>query len=82
MDLERMIKKSRPPWKNCEHLFTSSNITKLEFICSKNGHCIYKRCSLTIKPRAQRNGPVIWIMKDGKPVDLNKLIKKGEHDAT
>mgnify|MGYP006921429248 CR=1 FL=1 len=82
MDYIRMIKKSKPPWKDCEHLFTTSNITKLEFICSKVGHCIYKRHSLTIKPHSQRNGPVIWIVKDGKPVDMNKLIKKGEHNAT
>ena len=34
--------------------------------------CIYKHCSIKIKPRALRPSPVIWIVKDGKPVDYRK----------
>lgn len=33
---------------------------------------LYHRGKNVIKPKAPKCGPVIWIMKDGKPVEFNK----------
>jgi len=34
--------------------------------------CLYHPCAVKIKPRALRPSPVIWIVKDGKPVDYRE----------
>ena len=58
------------PWKYREHLFTPSAITKLELICTRE-HCPYRRsASPKCRSRALRHGPVIWIVRDGKPVEF------------
>lgn len=64
------------PWKDREHLFTPSNITKFEFACCK--HCIYKRTALHPKVRPLKNGPCIWIMRGGKMLDFTPIEDKEE----
>jgi len=65
--------KKKIPWQCREHLFTPENITKLETICAYQEHCIYQRPPKSrTKPRALRNGPVIWIMRDGKPIMMEE----------
>ena len=65
-----MIRKSIPPWKDREHLATPNNIMKYEFACCKD--CIYRKRALkkNLYRRGIRSGPCIWIMRNGKPVDL------------
>ena len=69
------ISRKKVPWKDREHLFTPSNITRYEFACCKD--CIYRKISCIRKAKALSNGPVTWIIKDGKPVDVNNLEEKG-----
>jgi len=35
-------------------------------------NCLYRPQPKNFKPRAAKSGPVIWIVKDGKPVNLMK----------
>ena len=37
--------------------------------------CIYRPQKVKMIPKAQRPGGVIWIVKDGKPVDFNEVKK-------
>jgi hypothetical protein len=39
-------------------------------------NCLYHPPNSTNKPRAQRRGKVLWIVKNGQPVDY----RKGEED--
>jgi len=68
-------------WKDEDHIMTPENITKLSFIAAKEDHPLYKLPTAPrhLKPRASKCGPVIWIMKDGKPVNCSNLMK-GEDD--
>ena len=76
-----MIRKPKPQWKDREHLFTPSNITKFEFACCRD--CIYKKVAMKRRVRALKSGPCIWIMKDGRLLDFtadineDALIEKG-----
>jgi len=77
-----MIRRLRPPWKDREHLFTPSNITRLEQLCCRN--CIYRKQTIRMRIKALRHGPVIWIVRNGKPVNLcpednieDLIIEKG-----
>ena len=55
-----MIKLSKPPWKDREHLFTPSTITKLEFACAREKmNCSSCHCKMRVK--SLRPGPVIHI---------------------
>lgn len=65
---EPKIRKKRVPWKDCEHLFTPANIVKYELACCRD--CLYRKHSAIRKTRALRRGPVIWIVREGKPVDM------------
>jgi hypothetical protein len=62
------IKRRSIAWKDREHLFTPENITKYEFACCRD--CIYRKLAGHPKVKALACGPVVWIMRDGKPVDL------------
>jgi hypothetical protein len=73
---EPKIRKKRIPWKDREHLFTPQTITKLEFICTRS--CPYRRPFAKCRSKALKHGPVIWIVKDGKPVEFNNLTTKGD----
>ena len=55
-----MIRLSKPPWKDREHLFTPSMITKYEFACSRE-KMNHTSCNVKMRVRALRNGPVIHI---------------------
>ena len=80
-----MIRKPQPSWKDREHLFTPSNITKFEFACCR--HCPYKKTTAHPKVRPLKNGPYIWIMKDGKMLDFTsdqeeEIIEKEIEDRS
>ena len=64
-----MIRKVQPLWKDRKHLFTPESITKLEFICTRVSNYPYYRRAVKIKHRAERCGSVVYILKDGKPID-------------
>ena len=70
-----MIRRPRPQWKDREHLFTPSNITKFEFACCRD--CVYKkRAAGKRKEPKGLNGPCIWIMKDGRLLDFTTNINE------
>ncbi len=54
--------------------FTSTSITEFEFNkVEEVKRTIYRHSfSMRLKPRAQRPGPVIWLIKDGKVVDVKE----------
>jgi hypothetical protein len=54
-------------WKGREHLFTSSNITKLEFICKCEKRCS-RKLTIRLRSKKSKHGKVVWLVKDGKPV--------------
>ena len=60
------IKKLRKAWKDMDHLATPVNVMKYEFACCRD--CIYRKQALHIKPRWLKNGPCIYLMKDGKAI--------------
>ena len=62
----------KKPWKYEDHPLTAENLTKLEFIAARDDNPLYRRQKTVFIPRAPKCGPVIWIMKDGKPVDFTK----------
>ena len=51
--------------------FTSTSITKFEFNKTKDvKKTIYRHSfSMRLKPKSEKPGPVIWIIKDGKVID-------------
>jgi len=58
-----MLKRPIPPWKRRDHLFTPSNITKLEFASARDK--VVRRFSLKIKPKPLPNGPIKHLMNNG-----------------
>ena len=63
----KINEKKNKPWSFQDHPATPDNVVKLEEICSRH-HCIFRKCSGTIKPRAITRSKVKYIMKDGKEV--------------
>lgn len=61
------------PWKFREHLFTPESITRYEQECCKD--CIYRKLAAKAKIKALRHGSVIWILKDGKPINPNEIME-------
>ncbi len=74
--MEPKIQKRVVAWRDREHLFTPSNITKYEQACCRD--CIYRKCSIKRSVRPLPNGPVIWIMRDGKAIDLTLEVNEDE----
>jgi hypothetical protein len=59
-----MIRKPQPQWKDRDHLFTPSNITKYEFACSRE-KMNHTTCCIKIKPKALPHGPVKHLFTAG-----------------
>lgn len=69
-----MIRLSKPSWKDREHLFTPSTITKLEFACAREKmNC--SSCHIKMRTKPLRNGPVIHIPFSSKEED--EMIDRG-----
>lgn len=71
-----MIRLSKPPWKDREHLFTPSTITKLEFACvrEKMNHTY---CNVKMRVRPLPNGPVIHIPFYNGDREEDEMIEMG-----
>jgi triacylglycerol esterase/lipase EstA (alpha/beta hydrolase family) len=59
-------------WKHKDHIATPSNIVKSEFSDAyelRYSGAVRKYKSVAFRPKALKSGPVIYIMKDGKPIN-------------
>ena len=79
-----MIRKPQPSWKDREHLFTPSNITKYEFATLKDKvypvHCGVKMRVRALKPGPVKhlfNGAVLILLTAEEEFYENLLMSKG-----
>jgi len=40
--------------------------------------CVYHKLPIKRKVKSQRSSPVIWIMKNGVPVDFHTLVRRAD----
>jgi hypothetical protein len=57
-------------WKHKEHLATPTNIVKQELSDAYElRYNAIRPTKVTFKPKPLKNGPVKWLVKDGKQLD-------------